>query len=313
MANSWILPHAKHYYRKTNRKAYYELNVVSHGERLKFDNTPKYLGVTLDRTLTYKQHLMEVSSKVSKRNSLLKTLASNKWGADFSTLRVSALALCYSVAEYCSPVWSQSYHCNKIDTSLNECLRPVSGCIKATPTEPLPILCGIEPADIRRDRNILELHKRTFSDGHMIANIRTQPLLDNRLKSRIPLSTRMHSLALENDSSSPKSWAAATWKTRWRESNFRLKQFIPDPSDNPNGHDLKRRHWVLLNRIRSGYGRYANFMHRIGLVDSQNCVRGEIQTPQHVLTCQRIDIRGNIGTVDDDFRSWLRDNTNLDI
>ena len=67
------------------------------------------------------------------RCNLLKRLASNRWGADFSSLRTSALALCYSVAEYCSPVWSQNQHCKKVDTSLNECLRFVSGCIKSYP------------------------------------------------------------------------------------------------------------------------------------------------------------------------------------
>jgi len=34
--------------------------------------------------------------------------------------------------------------------------------------------------------------------------------------------------------------------------------------------------WVLLNRIRSGYGRFAYHMHRIGLRDNPNCVCGDI-------------------------------------
>ena len=296
-----------------NRKAHYELNILSYGERLKYDHTPKYLGVTLDRTLSYKNHLIDVSSKISKRTNLLKSLASNKWGADFSTLRISALALCYSAAEYCSPVWSQSRHCNRINTSLNECLRLISGCIKATPTDLLPVLSGIVPADIRRDRNILELYKRSLSEDHMLHHIQSHPLLNNRLKSRVPLSARMHSLANENNSTSPKTWADTTWKRRWNKLDYRLKEFIPQPSSKPPGHDLNRRNWVLLNRIRSGYGRYASFMHRVGLSDSPNCICGEIQTPQHILTCQRIGIRGDIRTVDDDFRLWLNENIILDI
>ena len=35
-----------------------------------------------------------------------------------------------------------------------------------------------------------------------------------------------------------------------------------------------------------GYGWYASFMHRIGLSDNPNYVCDEIQTNQHVLTCQ---------------------------
>ena len=60
-----------------NRKAGYELNVSTCGEKLRFESTPKYLGVTLDRTLSHKQHLTEVSSKVTKRCNLLKRLASS--------------------------------------------------------------------------------------------------------------------------------------------------------------------------------------------------------------------------------------------
>ena len=87
-----------------NRKADYEPNISTCGKKLQFERTPKYLGITLNRTLSYKQHLTDVSSKVTKRCNLLKRLASNHWGADFPTLRTSALALCYSAAEYCLPV-----------------------------------------------------------------------------------------------------------------------------------------------------------------------------------------------------------------
>ena len=289
-----------------NRQADYELNVTTCGERLRFERNPVYLGVTLDRTLSFKQHLTNVSTKVTKRCNLLKTLASNRWGADFSTLRTSALALCYSAAEYCSPIWSQSAHCKKVDISLNECMRLISGCIKSTPTEILPVLCGIEPADIRRDKHILDLRNRALSNNHMLYNVVTNPLVNVRLKSRSPLSNKMYSLAAGYDeNTSSRSWAETTWKARWNNSNHQLKQFIPSPSNKPPGCDLKRCEWVLLNRIRSGHGRFANFMHRIGLSNNPNCVCGEIQTPQHVLTCQTIGIRGDIKTVDDDFRTWL--------
>ena len=110
-----------------------------------------------------------------------------------------------------------------------------------------------------------------------------------------------------DDSLSPELWANATWKQRWQDSNYRLRQYIEEPSAKPPGHDLKRRQWVLLNRIRSGYGRYGSFMHRIGLRASPNCICGDTQTPQHVLICPSIGIRGDIKSVDEDFRVWLND------
>ena len=119
----------------------------------------------------------------------------------------------------------------------------------------LPILCGIEPSDIRRDKKILELHKSALTESHMLNNVLKNPLLNNRLKSRIPLSNRMHSLAVESiDASSPKIWAVDVWRRRWQSFNYSLKQFIAISSNKPSGHDLNRKKWVKLNRIHSGYG-----------------------------------------------------------
>ena len=146
-----------------------------------------------------------------------------------------------------------------------------------------------------------------------MVNFSMWPKLNNRLKSRIPLSNRMHSLAVESiDASSPKIWAVDVWRRRWQSFNYSLKQFIPISSNKPFGHDLNRKKWVKLNRIRSGYGRYATFMHRIGLKDNSNCICGETQTPQHILICQTIGIRGDFRTFDEDFCMWLDDNS-LDI
>ena len=42
-------------------------------------DTPKYLGVTLDRKLSYKTHIHTTKMKVATRNNLLKTLANSRW------------------------------------------------------------------------------------------------------------------------------------------------------------------------------------------------------------------------------------------
>ena len=105
--------------------------------------------------MTYRKHLQKTAAKATARCNLLKTLPAVNWGADFNTLRISAVSLCYSVAEYCSPVWSGSVHCTKLDVSLNECMRLINGCIKLTPMEILPILSSIEPSDLCREKQLL--------------------------------------------------------------------------------------------------------------------------------------------------------------
>ena len=56
------------------------------------------------------------------------------WGANAKTLRTAGLAIVYSSAEYVTPVWSRSCHTKKLDVSLNDTMRIITGCVKPTPT-----------------------------------------------------------------------------------------------------------------------------------------------------------------------------------
>ena len=73
---------------------------------------PVNLGMTLDRTLAYKSHILKPRAKVSLRNAIVRKLTHFKWGANPSTVRTTALALSYSAAEYACPVWERSTQLN---------------------------------------------------------------------------------------------------------------------------------------------------------------------------------------------------------
>jgi len=79
---------------------------MPNGQSLRHEVHSVYLGVTLDCTVNYKQHLTKTANKVKSHNSLLTKHANSSWGANATTLWSSVLALCYSVAEYCCPVWA---------------------------------------------------------------------------------------------------------------------------------------------------------------------------------------------------------------
>ena len=119
------------------------------GQQLRHDPNPVYLGVTLDRTLSYRQHLTKTAGKLQSRNNLLIKLAGSSWGANANTLRSSALALCYSVAEYCCPVWQRSTHVSLVDAQLHSSVRLISGTVRSTPLPWLPVLTNIEPPALR--------------------------------------------------------------------------------------------------------------------------------------------------------------------
>ena len=107
------------------------------------------MGVTLDRSLTYRAHIKKTAAKMSTRANIAQKLAGTSWGANTKVLRTSALSLVYSPAEYCAPVLT-STHVKEIEVRLKKVMRTISGTLMATPTPWLPVLCNIPPPSIRR-------------------------------------------------------------------------------------------------------------------------------------------------------------------
>ena len=76
-----------------NKEPKRELKVNYKNENLFFCPEPKYLGVTLDRLLTYRRNLESLREKLTSRVALLKRLAGSGWGAGATTLQTATLAL----------------------------------------------------------------------------------------------------------------------------------------------------------------------------------------------------------------------------
>lgn len=133
------------YFHLNSRESNDHLQLSFCGNNVEHNNFPKYLGITLDRSLTFGKHLAGLSQKLKTRVNLIQKLASTRWGASSQTLRVAALALVYSTAEYCCPVWSNSAHTNKVDVQLNRAMRLTTGTLQSTPKNWLPVLANIAP------------------------------------------------------------------------------------------------------------------------------------------------------------------------
>ena len=164
-----------------NRHADRKLNVTWNCTKLDHTNSPVYLGITLDRSLTYRNHCTKTRSKLSSRNNLLRKLHGTNWGACPHTMRTTATALCLSVAEYCCPVWARSTHRKLVDITLNETRRLITECIRPTATPYLYVLSGIAPPEIRRS-----VHSQ---------NERSKQLTGQRhsLHHHQPVKSRLHS------------------------------------------------------------------------------------------------------------------------
>ena len=77
-------------------------------------------------------------------------MTNSRWGTNARTIRTTALALCYSTAEYAAPVWERSAYAHLLNPELNQACRAITGCLKPTNVENLYLLAGIAPPEIRR-------------------------------------------------------------------------------------------------------------------------------------------------------------------
>ena len=57
------------------------------GQELKQEETPTYLGIKLDKRLTWKPHLMEVERRATRKLAIMKKLAGTLWGANKNILK----------------------------------------------------------------------------------------------------------------------------------------------------------------------------------------------------------------------------------
>ena len=165
-----------------NKEANRSLKVEWNRTKRKNTPHPKYLGVTLDRTLSYKEHMHNTKMKVATRNNLLRKLSNSKWGANASTLGTTALALCYSVAEYAAPVWARSSNAQKLNTGLNSACIAIRGCLKPTNVEDLYLLAGIVPPDIRKD--VCARMEKTKQETNEVHSLYDQNPAERNIESR---------------------------------------------------------------------------------------------------------------------------------
>ena len=253
--------------------------------------------------------------KLSSRVTLLRRLVGSGWGAGAKTLRIATLSLVYSTAEYCAPVWCRSAHTRLIDSVLNDALRIVTGCLRPTPTDHLPILSGIQPAELRRMGTTLSLAYRGSLDPDHILHGLLSGSSDTRqvrLRSRHPFVPAARNLLdnLARLGIRASEWTNLKWKTEYCEGASRLRVFVPETGARPVGMGLPRAAWVKLNRLRTGVGRFHSSMHKWGLAPSPNCECGASeQTADHVLTVCPIHraphgARG-LTVLDDETRCWL--------
>ena len=119
-----------------------------------------------------------------------------------------------------------------IDSVLNDALRIVTGCLRSTPTDNLPVLSGMQPGELRRQGTTLSLANLSSLDpGHILHGQLTEPQAasEKRIKSRRPFVPAARKL-LHNLSElgiRAAQWTNLTWDTEYSKSMSALGVYIP--------------------------------------------------------------------------------------
>lgn len=228
-----------------NREANQELTVNFCSHRIKHDKSPIYLGITLDLTLTYNHHLEKIAPKLKTRIALISKLAGTSWGANTQVIRTSTIALFYSVAEYFSSVCKGSTHCKLIDIELWKSLCIITGTVKSTKLQRLPVLANIELPNIRWQNTVLPIAAKI--QNNLALTIHENGVTIPRLKSCHPFFAKLEVIK------DRRSLQPNPWKEEW-ESDISTNGFFVDNvhSKPPGSSDFPRKLLTRLNRIRAG-------------------------------------------------------------
>ena len=142
---------------------------------------------------------------------------------------------------------------------MNDALRIVTGCLHPTPTDHLPVLSGIQPAELHRMGATLSLADRESLDpDHILCGLLSgsSDTRQVRLRSRCLFVPGARNLLdnLARLGIRASEWTNHKWKMEYCENISRLRVFVPKTGARPVGMGLPRVAWVKLNRLQTGVG-----------------------------------------------------------
>ena len=148
------------------------------------EDTPTYLGIKLDKRLTWKPYIQEMEKRATKRLSLMKKLAGTKWGASSSILRQVYMGNVRPVMEYGSAAWATAAKSNtsRLTKVQNTGMRLITGGLKTTPINALESTTGLLPLDTRREGKVLAQHEKLQRLPMHPVHQQLQEQTKNRLK-----------------------------------------------------------------------------------------------------------------------------------
>ncbi|KAK7101730.1 hypothetical protein V1264_020067 [Littorina saxatilis] len=171
---------------------------------LKFEDQQTYLGVTYDKRMTWKHHIMNAEAKARRKLNIMRKLAGSQWGANEKILKTVYQGTVRPHLEYGSSSWmtAAKTHLQTLEIVQNQALRIITGAMKTTPIDKMQQVTGIPPLSKRRECKAMvqDIKYQCIPDHQM--NARMKQLSSGRLK-RSSYATETRALKREHQAKMP--------------------------------------------------------------------------------------------------------------
>ena len=178
-----------------------------YGEDIPLETSVRFLGLTMDSSLTYRKHFQLLRDKCFKVFNVLKCVSRTSYGADRSTLLLLYRSLLRSKLDYASIVYDSACKTSKrtLDTVHNAALRTVTGAFRTSPTSSVLAEAHEPPLALRR--SLLSMRYacklRQFPEHPTYSAVFSRGVLsvfqDGRPLRAVPFCVRVRQLLQEAD------------------------------------------------------------------------------------------------------------------
>jgi len=140
-------------------------NIFLNGHAIPFKPATKFLGLTFDSKLTWRPHINNVKANCTKAMNLLKSVASEEWGADQDMLMSLYRSLVRSQLDYGAVVYAgaSASALKVLDSIHGDAMRLATGAYRTTPIADLQALTNEKPLQLRRDLQTIRYYYKSRS------------------------------------------------------------------------------------------------------------------------------------------------------
>ena len=229
-----------------------KVTLKMNGAELKEEPNPTYLGMTLDKTMTWKPQIQRATTKAKHRLALMKKLSGTTWGADQGVLKKLYVGYTRPVMEYgmAASATSSRSNFNKLTQVQNQALRIITGGIKSTPIKAMETLTGLQTLDDRRDTKVIkQAAKFNRLEQHQMHNRMKGPIRGRlKRKSFLHIVKELKTNHKDCFLGEPQKIFTFDPTPQWKRHNFpKIVTIIPGISKKGTQQDLERKTYACCH------------------------------------------------------------------